>query len=297
MSFVFGYDKEKNASYVQQRVHIKRRGSIVCLRNIISEDGVYRIEYTGTIVSFEIPFSGIYKIEAWGASGSSRSPTTGPRGAYSKSFVELKAQDKLKIIVGEKGYYSTVSSSNQCCGGGGGSFIAKDDAPLCVAGGGGGSAVSDASSTVSHGCGQATQTGGNPGTGAASLKQGGKASTYGAGGGGFEGNGADNTGGNSNYGKGGNSFINGGSRQEKWASYMVHMGDLVEEVQALGILDGQQEAGDIQEGALQTIMINKVVAAVHILKESLKMKKHLRYQDVARICRQIQVEMEMDTSS
>ena len=71
MSFVVGYDEEKNTSYVQQRVHFKQNASIINVHDVISEDGVYTFKYTGSIVSFEIPFSGLYQIEAWGASGCS----------------------------------------------------------------------------------------------------------------------------------------------------------------------------------------------------------------------------------
>jgi hypothetical protein len=180
------------------------------IRNAFSENGVYEFYYTGVIVEFTVPTSGTYKIEAWGAMGGGGTTLMGPKGAYSKSFVILNKDELIKILVGEKGYPGWNSGNSiYCGGGGGGTFIAKDRTPLCVAGGGG-SLIHDAYSTIqSHACGQSTQLSANFGYGQASLKMGGIASGAAAGGGGFEGNGADGT----SYAKGGNSFINGGARQ------------------------------------------------------------------------------------
>jgi hypothetical protein len=143
----------------------------------------------------------------------------GPKGAYSKSFVLLSKDERIKILVGEKGYpgydYSDGSINwIYCGGGGGGTFIAKDRTPLCVAGGGGSLTEYTYSTIKSHACGQATQLSASIGFRQATLKMGGRRSG-GAGGGGFEGNGEDG----SNWGKGGISFINGGARQTSGTSY------------------------------------------------------------------------------
>jgi hypothetical protein len=139
----------------------------------------------------------------------------GPKGAYSKSFVMLNKDERIKILVGEKGYPG-LNSCNDCRGGGGGgTFIAKNITPLCVAGGGGGYRLSSYSTAQSHACGQSTQLSADFGNGQAALKMGGVASLYAGGGGGFEGNGADG----SSYGKGGNSFISGGARQTSGDNY------------------------------------------------------------------------------
>jgi hypothetical protein len=139
----------------------------------------------------------------------------GPKGAYSKSFVLLNKYERIKILVGEKGYPGYNSGSSiYCGGGGGGTFIAKDRTPLCVAGGGGSLAYYSFSTIESHACGQSTQLSADFGTGQATLKMGGIAKS-GSGGGGFEGNGGDG----SSYGKGGISFINGGARQTSGISY------------------------------------------------------------------------------
>jgi hypothetical protein len=182
------------------------------VRRSFSENVVYEFPYLGRIVDFTVPTSGIYKIEAWGARGGSENSTTGPLGAYSKSFVSLNKGEIIQILVGEKGYRgSTHSSWTHCGGGGGGTFIAKGSTPLCVAGGGGGFAYTNSYNSVvqSHACGQATQLSAIIGTSQASLKMGGKGGANAAGGGGFEGNGLDG----SPLGKGGISFYNFGTKQ------------------------------------------------------------------------------------
>ena len=180
------------------------------IRNAFSESGVYEFYYTGNIVEFTVPTSGTYKIEAWGAMGGGGTTLMGPKGAYSKSFVLLNKDERIKILVGEKGYpgYNKGNYVHEG-GGGGGTFIAKDRTPLCVAGGGGGFTYNAYSTVQSHACGQSTQRSANIGNGQATLRMGGIGTTHGGGGGGFEGNGGDGSG----YGKGGYSFLNGGARQ------------------------------------------------------------------------------------
>jgi hypothetical protein len=193
------------------RLNINENENIIKVRRSFSENVVYEFPYLGRIVDFTVPTSGIYKIEAWGARGGSESSTTGPLGAYSKSFVSLNKGETVQILVGEKGYPGG-SDFLYCGGGGGGTFIAKGNAALCVAGGGGSFAYPNSANTFvqSHACGQATQLSANIGTVQVTLKMGGKALEYdGAGGGGFEGNGDDG----SSWGKGGISFLNGGARQ------------------------------------------------------------------------------------
>jgi hypothetical protein len=191
------------------RLSVNETNNIIKVRHAFSEDGVYEFPYTGKIVDFTVSTSGIYKIEAWGARGADGSSITGPLGAYSKSFVNLIRDEKVQILVGEKGN-SGISGQPHCGGGGGGTFIAKGNIPLCVAGGGGTLAYSDYSSVRSHACGQATQLSASFGSGQASLRMGGLGAGDGGGGGGFEGNGYD---GEWSYGKGGISFLNGGTKQ------------------------------------------------------------------------------------
>jgi hypothetical protein len=193
---------------------INENNNVIKVRHAFSEYGVYEFSYTGKIVDFTVPTLGTYKIEAWGARGGSQSSTTGPLGAYSKSYVSLNKDEMIQILVGEKGY-SGSSRYPYCGGGGGGTFIAKGNSPLCVAGGGGAFAYLHYSSVDSHACGQSTQLSASFGTGQASLKMGGKATSDAGGGGGFVGNGDNGTG--QVRGKGGFSFLNGGTRQTQGA--------------------------------------------------------------------------------
>jgi hypothetical protein len=211
MSFCINISESNNEILFQQK-YTRVDNGIIKVRNAFSENEVYVFSYTGSIVEFTIPESGTYKIEAWGARGGSNTSETGPKGAYSKSIVSLNKDEKIKILVGERGYGGTFGTTSVCSGGGGGgTFIAKDRTPLCVAGGGGSFVGNPNQAIQSHACGQATQLSANAGTGQATLKMGGKAAQYGGGGGGFEGNGADGTAGS--WGKGGYSFLNGGARQ------------------------------------------------------------------------------------
>jgi hypothetical protein len=210
MSFRINIDESNKKAFIQQPNYVDVDNGIIKVRNAFSESGVYEFYYTGNIIEFTVPTSGTYKIEAWGAMGGGGTTLMGPKGAYSKSFVVLNKDERIKILVGEKGYPG-LNSGNAiyCGGGGGGTFIAKGNTPLCVAGGGGSLAHNVYSTIQSHACGQSTQLSANFGYGQATLKMGGKRSTYSGGGGGFEGNGDDGA----SYGKGGNSFINGGARQ------------------------------------------------------------------------------------
>jgi hypothetical protein len=212
MSFRLSVNENNDIVFIQQQNNINENKNIIKVRHAFSEDGVYEFQYTGRIVYFTVPTSGIYKIEAWGARGADGYTVTGPLGAFSKSYVSLNKDEIIQILVGEKGYSGRNTESRlHCGGGGGGTFIAKGNTPLCVAGGGGIFAISDYTSVKSHACGQATQQSGNLGTGQATLRMGGKGYSNAGGGGGFEGNG-DN-GSDSTYGKGGISFSNGGTRQ------------------------------------------------------------------------------------
>jgi hypothetical protein len=210
MSFRPSINENNDIVFIQQQNNFNENKNFIKVRHAFSEDCVYEFLYSGRIVNFTVPTSGTYKIEAWGARGGSQSSTTGPLGAYSKSYVLLNKDETIQILVGEKGY-SGRSNHPNCGGGGGGTFIAKGNSPLCVAGGGGAFGYQRYSSIDSHACGQSTQLSASFGTVQASLKMGGKGYGNAGGGGGFVGNG-DN-GSDSTYGKGGISFLNGGTRQ------------------------------------------------------------------------------------
>jgi hypothetical protein len=212
MTFRLSINESDKKVLFQQQNYVDIQNDIIKVRHSLSENITYEFPYTGNIVEFQIPFSGTYKIEAWGARGGSNSSSTGPFGAYSKSFVLLNKDERIKILVGEKGYpgHDLGTDHIHGGGGGGGTFIAKDRTSLCVAGGGGGFTFYSYSTVQSHACGQSTQLSANIGNGQSSLKMGGIGAQYAGGGGGFDGKGGDGTGG---WGSGGNSFISGGAKQ------------------------------------------------------------------------------------
>jgi hypothetical protein len=211
MSFVLGLNESGDSLFIQKRKYITKINKTVFVRNAESDDGVFTFKYVGEVITdFEIPISGTYKIEAWGASGGGTNAA--PKGAYSKSFVTLNKSERIQILVGEKGY-DGYNSGNMiyCAGGGGGSFVAKGETPLCVTGGGGGNGWNSPNSASSYSCGQSGQYGGDPQSRQVELTYSGLAETRDSsgGGGGFRYNG-----GNSGHtGKGGISFLNGGQRQ------------------------------------------------------------------------------------
>ena len=168
--------------------------------------------------NFTIPFSGAYRIEAYGAQGG---PNWG-MGAYIAGDFTFTAGQVLKIAVGQQGGSANSSHGS----GGGGSFVAINNAtvPLIVAGGGGGKGASVTSvQAFSHGTtsttGQ-TPTGGGPGgtgggggaaangaTGGTSVTAGAgsTSSTWASGGGGFYTNGGMYAG---NVLNGGRAYLN-----------------------------------------------------------------------------------------
>jgi hypothetical protein len=210
MSFHLSFNESNKEGLNQYQNCGGVHNEIIKFQYAFNDNGIYMFPFSENIVEFAVPTSGVYKIEAWGARGGGGSTPTGPPGAYSKSFVLLNKDERIKILVGEKGYPGYNDNDFiYCGGGGGGTFITKGNTPLCVAGGGGSFSYYSHSEIQSHACGQSTQHSARLGTGQATLKMGGTASSHSGGGGGFEGNGADG----SSYGNGGNSFINGGARQ------------------------------------------------------------------------------------
>jgi hypothetical protein len=212
MSFVLGLNESSDSLYIQRFKYIQKQGKTVFVRNAENDDVVFTFQYVGEVITdFEIPISGTYKIEAWGASGGGLNAA--PKGAYSKSFVSLNKGESIQILVGEKGYNGYNNGNNiYCAGGGGGSFVAKGETPLCVAGGGGGNSYSSPNSYSSFACGQSGQYGGDSQSRQVQLTYGGLGSSnnHGGGGGGFKYDGGlpKNI-----PGRGGISFLNGGWRQ------------------------------------------------------------------------------------
>ena len=149
------------------------------VNEIYNEKG-YEVNVVNGIQEWIVPYSGIYTIEASGASGISNcSQYNGGKGAFVKSKFALNKGSILYILVGQQG---EIPSNGFFGGSGGGaSFIAKKDVtsdyylnpyrvnvkPLLIAAGGGGS-------------GDCEDTGGekNGGDGQCQIKEEGKGIAY-----------------------------------------------------------------------------------------------------------------------
>jgi hypothetical protein len=162
--------------------------------------------YTGQLVTFQVPETGLYQIVAFGAQGGSGTffnfgVGAGGRGAEIGGNFSLTAGEVLQIAVGGAGKDGSANDG----GGGGGSFVVGlDNTPLVIAGGGGGGGAS-VGGPLPGGGGLTGPDGGNGinrngGTGG----NGGGGGFGGGGGGGFFSAGGD--GGGTIGGKGGSAF-------------------------------------------------------------------------------------------
>ena len=127
---------------------------------------VYNYSYTGKVQEFNVPKSGTYKIEVWGASGGDAynnkylyANSRAGRGGYSAGTVNLNENTTLYVVVGGRGQYGsgyiaggfngggTGGSSSSGSGGGATDVRLKSgvleteslNSRIIVAGGGGGS--------------------------------------------------------------------------------------------------------------------------------------------------------------
>lgn len=211
----------------------KRRLIKVIDEEIFAMDPV-NFDYTGGEQIFEVPHSGYYKFEVWGAQGGGNNSGY---GGYSTGVIYLNETNKIYINVGGTttngtgGYNGGGTVTGNLYGGGGATHISnvsgllsslssKKEEIIIVAGGGGGrgngyAGGSGGGATGCNGTGNdygkdATQTSGggvssNLGASSGSFGKGGNASwsneAIGGGGGGYYGGGSG--GGNNNNGGGG----------------------------------------------------------------------------------------------
>ena len=167
--------------------------------------------YTGHVVDYTVPYSGVYDIIAYGAQGGSGDGGSGGLGVEIGGEVSLTAGEVLQIAVGGAGGSGTPY--NGADGGGGGSFVvAPGNTPLVIAGGGGGGGYDDG--TAASGV---TSTNGGAGYtvyyngyyyygGAGGANGGGGGEGGGNGGGGGGGFLTSGSGGSGDIGSGGQSF-------------------------------------------------------------------------------------------
>ena len=171
-------------------------------------DGAVSVE--NGIQHWTVPFSGVYRITATGAQGASgQLGRQGGRGARMTGEFLLIAGTTVRVVVGQVGQMNNRGGS-----GGGGSFVVEATEQLLIAAGGGGGTRTFAGQ---DGCDASITTFGVIGSGMLATSTcaakttdnglGGQLShvTWGSGGAGFFGNGADDT----PWGSGGRSWANG----------------------------------------------------------------------------------------
>ena len=110
-----------------------------------SLEGLVTIDSTHQgIQEWMVPDDGNYSIEVHGASGGDHlSYNNGGDGAVVTGRFYFSANEKLFILVGQKGTNGNLTSRGNSSGGGGGTFVAKGSnlssaSPVIIAGGGGG---------------------------------------------------------------------------------------------------------------------------------------------------------------
>src|SRR5580692_10018078 len=78
------------------------------------------ITYSGALVQFTVPSTGVYTIDAYGAQGGTGSVALGGLGAEIGGDFDLTAGEVLQILVGGMGFGGTGVSVGPVGGGGGG---------------------------------------------------------------------------------------------------------------------------------------------------------------------------------
>jgi hypothetical protein len=101
-----------------------------------------RVGVSAGIQEWSVPEAGNYRIAAMGAEGGDWSLNTqslpGGRGAYIQGEFTFSENQRLRVLVGQRGS-SCENEFTSCGGGGGGSFVSNETGePVVVAGGGGG---------------------------------------------------------------------------------------------------------------------------------------------------------------
>lgn len=192
---------------------------------------IYKVEVNVKkgIQYFTVPVTGVFRVEAVGASGGCK--TSGHGATVSGNF-QLVAAEKLAVLVGQQGTCPRMSMNGYISGGGGGAtFVIKSSGvnsvglPLLIAGGGGGAQkrkhvwgklgyYTDASTTNCGNTADESISMACDGTGGLGLLGGAS-----GGGGLFE------DGGQGEFGRPGSSFLNGGDggvstlTNSKWIHY------------------------------------------------------------------------------
>jgi len=75
--------------------------------------------YIGNYEEYIVPYTGTYKIEAWGAQGGAGGEYLGGKGGYTKGLIELQKNTRLYVYVGGSGYQNNTHTNIGGYNGGG----------------------------------------------------------------------------------------------------------------------------------------------------------------------------------
>ncbi len=147
-------------------------GAPLAMTMAAAEAGAMTFDFTGSLVTWTVPTTGVYDITAYGAAGGGFVPGgfPGGLGAEAGGDIVLSAGTVLAVIAGGAGGNGDFQFGG-VGGGGGGSFAFNitDGSYLAVAGGGGGGGFLGAGgpgqATVAGGAGNSGANGGSEGIG------------------------------------------------------------------------------------------------------------------------------------
>ena len=235
-------DENWNVNNIEEAINDIKNNyySSTDVKNLLQNINSWNYSYTGNYQEFEVPITGEYKIELWGAQGGDYENNTesgnGDHGAYVSGNIELKKGTELFVYVGQglgsrntPSFNGTTSSSGGGNPGGGATDIRLVKGTwneinslrsrIIVAGGGGSNEGGDWGGAAGGLIGYSSSRGGITNTGATQLNGGigisdcsngsfGIGSTCGAtGGGGYYGGGGSAH--SYGSGSGGSSYISG----------------------------------------------------------------------------------------
>ena len=188
-------DENWNVNNIEEAINDIKNNyySSTDVKNLLQNINSWNYSYTGNYQEFEVPITGEYKIELWGAQGGDYENNTesgnGDHGAYVSGNIELKKGTELFVYVGQglgsnntPSFNGTTSSSGGGNPGGGATDIRLVKGTwneinslrsrIIVAGGGGSNEGGDWGGAAGGLIGYSSSRGGITNTGATQLKGG-----------------------------------------------------------------------------------------------------------------------------
>lgn len=111
-----------NVEYKNKEAIVKDKCDSTNICKYSSGDN-WEFTYKGEEETFEVPCTGTYKLETWGAQGGSTSEYIGGHGGYSTGTIKLSKNQNIYINVGGKGIGSTIQGQSLVGGYNGGGSV------------------------------------------------------------------------------------------------------------------------------------------------------------------------------